>query len=59
MRFNSPCLPHGRRASFGSLGLFSEPWLTPLHPGASQHRNAKRTSIAKLVSVEDSYCFLL
>ncbi|MDQ4139414.1 MAG: hypothetical protein M3142_02705 [Bacteroidota bacterium] len=26
----SPCLPQGRRASFGFFGPFSEPWLTPL-----------------------------
>ena len=30
VQLESACLPQGRRASFGSSGLFSEPLLTPL-----------------------------
>ncbi|MDQ4141582.1 MAG: hypothetical protein M3142_13815 [Bacteroidota bacterium] len=45
---NSRCLPRGRRASFGSLGRLNEPWLTSLRHAAAQHRNAKRSSIAKM-----------
>ncbi|QMU29544.1 hypothetical protein [Adhaeribacter radiodurans] len=54
---NRLSLPPGRRASFGSFGRFSEPWLTPLCHAALQHRNAKRPSTAKLVLVAGSYYF--